>query len=103
MSWLQFHKDGWLVALKVCPGAKQTQLAGVLGQRLKLRVQAPASEGRANEAIIRWFTQALNLRFDQIEIVQGHTRGIKTVLIRNCERHKIEDLLESSSSRGADV
>ena len=43
--------DGWEVRVKVVPGAKQEGVAGVLGDRLKVRVRAPPEDGRANAAV----------------------------------------------------
>ena len=40
-----------LIRVKVVPGASRAGIAGVLGDRLKVRVSAPAEGGRANKAV----------------------------------------------------
>ena len=45
--------DDVLIRIKVVPGASGNGIAGVLGDRLKVRVSAPAEGGRANKVCLR--------------------------------------------------
>jgi hypothetical protein len=53
-SYLRDHPDGCTLMIRVQPGAKKTAITGIYGQgehaALKIAVQAPPIEGRANEA-----------------------------------------------------
>jgi len=51
-----------LIAVKAVPGAARDEIAGLLGERLKVRVAAPPEDGKANEAICRVLAAALGLR-----------------------------------------
>jgi uncharacterized protein YggU (UPF0235/DUF167 family) len=57
-------------------------MAGVLGDRIKVRVSAPAEGGKANEAIRRVVAGAVGVRASQVEIESGHGHAEKTVLVR---------------------
>ena len=59
------------------PGASRSQLAGVLGDRLKVRVAAPAEGGKANRAVVRLVKEWLGAV--EVEIVSGRSRATKTV------------------------
>lgn len=59
--------------LKAVPGARRDEIAGWLGDRLKIRVTAPPEGGKANKAICALLAEALDLRPRDIEIVAGHT------------------------------
>ena len=48
------RRDGadWVVEVRVQPRASRTEFAGLLGDRLKVRLQAPPVDGRANAALL---------------------------------------------------
>ena len=63
------------------PGAKKTEVKGVHGDRLKIRLAAPPLEGRANEALIAWLSKTLGIPTHQIELISGDTGRQKRVRI----------------------
>lgn len=73
-----------LLLVKAVPGAKRDEVAGVLGERLKVRVSAPPEGGKANEAICRVVAEALGngVRARDVEVARGHTSAEKTLRIR---------------------
>lgn len=72
---------GAFLAVKAVPGAKRDQVAGVLGDRLKVRVAAPPEDGRANKAICVLLAAELGRKAREVEVVQGHSNPEKTVRI----------------------
>jgi uncharacterized protein (TIGR00251 family) len=76
------EKDGGLtVDLVVQPRASREGIA-VMGERLKISVNAPPVDGKANEAVIRVLAQALGVPRGAVEILRGETGRRKTVRIR---------------------
>jgi hypothetical protein len=71
-----FKADGadTLIRLKVIPGASQDAVAGLLGDRLKVRVVAPPEDGKANKAICRLLRKTLNCG---VTIESGHGSPLK--------------------------
>lgn len=67
------------LAIKVVPGASRTEVAGVLGDRLKVRVAAPPEGGKANRALVEVLSRWLGVR--DVEIVAGHSSAEKTVRV----------------------
>jgi uncharacterized protein (TIGR00251 family) len=65
----------------VQPRASQEGIA-LLGDRLKISVNAPPVEGKANEAVIRVLAQTLGVARGAVEILRGQTGRRKTVRIR---------------------
>lgn len=51
MPWLKAIPGGVELRLKVVPGASRSSVAGVLGDRLKVRIAAPPEGGKANRAV----------------------------------------------------
>ena len=79
-----------LLRLKVVPGASCTQLAGQLGDRLKLRISTPPEAGKANKAIINFLADKLCIRANQITIESGHTSPEKIIRIANADATAVQ-------------
>jgi len=65
----------------VQPGAKRSSVAGPHGERLKLRVAAPPSEGRANAAVIAFVAERLGVPRGQVSIVRGEHSRDKVIAV----------------------
>ena len=78
----RWDPEGRLICrLRVQPRASRPGLAGVLGDRLKLRLHAPPVEGAANTAVLRWAADAFGVPAGAVEIVRGTTARNKTLRI----------------------
>lgn len=76
--WLRAVPTGVEIRLKVVPGASRSGIAGVLGDRLKVRVAAPPEGGRANRAIEELLS---GLCARRCQVVAGHGTPLKSVLV----------------------
>lgn len=79
MSWLISTKDGVLLTLKVTPRAKRTEVSGVDPDWLRLRIQAPPVDGKANDAIITFFAESFKIHRRSVEICTGDTTRLKRI------------------------
>ena len=70
-----------LLQVKVVPHASRTQVVGVLGDALKIKVAQPPEGGRANEAVLEVLAETLQIPGANLAIVAGHSRPRKTVRI----------------------
>ena len=68
-----------LLAVKAVPNAPQSALAGWLGDTLKVKVHAPALEGRANEELCAFLARQLGLRPRAVTVTHGHAARLKLV------------------------
>ena len=82
------------IRLKAVPGASRDSIAGVLGDRLKVRISAPPEGGKANKAICKLFAKALNIKPVNIEIIAGHTNPEKTIQITSLSLEQISAMLD---------
>ena len=68
--------------VRVQPRASRTAIAGVLGDEiLKIALAAPPVEGRANEALVRFFAELLDVAPSAIEIISGGQSRNKVVRV----------------------
>jgi len=83
---LRTAAGGVTLAVRAQPGAKKTAIAGVYGggatARLKVSVQAPPLEGRANAAFIRFFADTFGLPKSAVELLSGELSRNKVFLLR---------------------
>ena len=82
--------DHLLLRVKAVPGASREALAGVLGDRLKVRVAEPPEGGRANAAICALVARTLGLRPRQVAVQAGHASAEKTLRIDGWPGHPDE-------------
>lgn len=81
--WLKRTGDDTALKLHVQPGARRTALCGEHGEALKIKLAAPAVDGKANAALVEFLAQRLGVPKLRIVIAQGLTGRNKRVLIHN--------------------
>ncbi len=70
-EWYRSSGNSIMLILHVQPGAKQTSVAGLHGDALKIRLAAPPIEGRANEALLRFIADFFKVPLRAVELKQG--------------------------------
>ncbi len=68
-----------MLRVHVQPGARRPGVIGRHGDAVKLRVTAPAVEGRANEAVLAAVAELFGLHPGQVSLVSGATARAKRV------------------------
>ncbi|MDR3502402.1 MAG: DUF167 domain-containing protein [Legionella sp.] len=83
-----YQQDGNLITLNVYvqPGAKHSDIAGVHGDALKIRLQTPPIEGRANEALIKFIAQLFEVPNRQVLLKRGEKSRHKILHITGSKR-----------------
>lgn len=75
------HPEGAALAVRVVPGAASSSLAGLTGGALRVRVAAPAVEGKANTALLSFLAGQLGLRARALRLAAGARARDKLVVI----------------------
>lgn len=71
-NWFRVAGDGRItLTLHIQPGAKKTEFSGMHGDALKIRLAAPPVDGKANEALIRFIADRLNLPKSAVNLKSG--------------------------------
>jgi uncharacterized protein len=96
---LRAAADGVTLAVRAQPGAKKTAITGIHGEggaaQLKIAVQAPPIEGRANTALIAFLAETFPLPKSAIEIVSGELSRNKVFLLRGVSLAQAELLFSN--------
>lgn len=67
--------------IKAVPNAPRSEVVGWLGEALKVKIRAPALEGKANQALCVFLAEALGLPKRAVRLLQGETSRKKVVEI----------------------
>ena len=81
MNWLTATADGVRLTLHVQPGARRTEVAGLHGDALKIRLAAPPVDGKANAELVRLLAEAFGVPRRQVAILRGETSRDKLVRV----------------------
>ena len=81
-----------IFAVRVQPRASKDEIVGEMAGAIKIRLQAPALEGRANEALIEFLAELLKTPKGAVRILNGERSRIKRVEIRGVTKQQIEGL-----------
>ena len=79
--WVSAVKNACRLAVQVSPNARKSEIASFDGDALKIRLQAPPVDGKANEALVQFLAKKLRIPKKSIEITHGHTNKHKLLLI----------------------
>lgn len=80
-TWYRCIGETVILNLHVQPGARHSELAGLHGKALKVRLAAPPIDGRANEALQKFFAALFSVPLRQVELKQGAHSRHKVVAI----------------------
>ena len=96
---VQINSDTRL-SVKVIANSSRTNIVGWIGNELKVKLAAPAENGKANIALLKLLSKELRLHRASIKILRGYTGQLKVVIIDNIEsatlQLKIDKYLNSS-------
>jgi hypothetical protein len=80
-NFAQDVADGCTLSVRVHPGARKNGVTGVHADALKIALTAPPVDGKANEALIGFLADALQLPRARVALVAGATSRAKIVRI----------------------
>ena len=90
-AWCRETPTGVRLTVRVTPGARSNGVGEPSGTELRLRIAAPAVEGKANEELRRYLARLLGVRTSAVEVMSGSTGRTKIVEVTGCSvRHAID-------------
>jgi len=78
-EWLRAGDGKITLTLHIQPGAKKTEVAGLYGDALKIRLAAPPVDGKANAALIGFVAERLQLAKSAVSLKSGQTSRRKVL------------------------
>jgi uncharacterized protein len=94
MLEIQQGKDAVTILVRVLPCTSPSEVVGETAGALKIRVQAPALENRANQELIAFLAELLKTPKAAVRISSGERSRVKRVELRGVTREQVLRLLE---------
>jgi uncharacterized protein len=86
-----------IFAVRVLPRAHRDEIAGEMDGALKVRLRAPAMEGRANEALVEFLAGVLRSSRSAVRILSGERSRMKRVEVRGVTEEQVRGLLKGEA------
>lgn len=81
-KWLSAIAGGIRLAVQIAPNAKKTEVIAVTDDALRIRLHAQPIDGKANEALIRFVADTLDVPKSAVQITHGFTSKRKLLEVR---------------------
>lgn len=91
MSWITDSKGGAIIQVHATPRASKTQIQGLHGDALKIRLQAPPVDGKANDTLIEFLAATLGISKRQITLLSGQTSRQKRLNLQGITASQVEN------------
>lgn len=85
--------EGVVFVVRVQPHASNSEVVGVANGALKIRIEEPPTDNRANVALCEYLAQLLKTPRSAVRILAGDRSRIKRVEVRGITAKQVCDLL----------
>jgi uncharacterized protein (TIGR00251 family) len=92
-GWLNVSHRGVLLNLQIQPGARRSEIVGLHGAALKIRLAAPPVDGKANACLVSFLAEVLGLPIASISLVSGQSSRSKRVAVANLAADEVRNRL----------
>jgi hypothetical protein len=77
------------LSVRVQPRASRNEVAGLVGETLKIKLTAPPVEGAANDACLDFLAKLLDLAPSRLAIIQGDRSRNKVIRIMGLTKNEV--------------
>ena len=95
VEWLRVGDGKITLTLHIQPGAKKTEVAGLYGDALKIRLAAPPVDGKANAALIAFVADRLGVARSAVNLKSGQTSRRKVIEVLAVSADDAQRLLQN--------
>jgi len=95
-TYLKTCSRGTILLVHIQPNSSKSEIKGLHGERIKIRISSPPVEGEANQTLIDFLSKFFNKPKNQIEIIRGAKSRTKDVLISDISVLDIQKKLNNS-------
>ena len=81
MTWYSWKGEILFLELRIQPRAKQNDIAGIMGDRLRIRIQSPPVDGKANKCLVNFLGAQFDVPTSKVKLINGHNNRNKRVAI----------------------
>ena len=67
------------IVLRIVPNARRTEVVGMHGDAIKIKIHSPATDGTANAALLKFLAEELDVPARSVRIVSGEKSRDKLI------------------------
>ena len=86
--------DGTVITMRLQPGAKRSAVCGMYGDAVKVAIQAPPVDGKANAALREFLADKLGVPQGAVTLLTGQTGRGKRIRISGLAPEQVMSALE---------
>jgi uncharacterized protein (TIGR00251 family) len=91
--WYKENKNGLTLNIYVVPRSSKSEIVGIYNDCLKIKLKSPPVDNAANEELIKFLAEKLNIPKRSIEIIKGHAQKKKIISLSSCNLALISSLV----------
>ena len=84
-----------IIRVRVIPNASRNEVVGRIGSTVRVKVAAPAIDGKANAELVEFLSDFFEVRNRGVKIVRGQKGKEKTVEIFGRPEEELEEVMET--------
>lgn len=84
-----------IIRVRVIANAKHNEVMGRVGSIVRVRVAAPAVDGKANRELIEFLSEFFGVKRHDVSILRGEKGKEKTVQVEGRPEHEIEEMMDA--------
>ena len=88
---LKITENGLLINIRISPNSAKNEII-ISGEMIKVKITSQPIEGKANKAVIEFFSKQFKIPKTSIEIVKGETSKDKTILVKVFDEDKLQHI-----------
>jgi uncharacterized protein (TIGR00251 family) len=83
--------DHCVLQIKAAPNAAEDEIQGWLGNSLKVKIQAPPTDGKANERLCAFLTEKLCLPRGAVVLISGTSSRQKRLSVQDLSDQQVRE------------
>src|SRR6266849_1892300 len=96
---LKESASGITFSVRVHPRARKDAITGIVGDALKLALTAPPVDGKANHAVVEFFSDLFEIARSSITLASGETRRNKVIRVSGISAEQVRQRLQSALTK----
>jgi uncharacterized protein (TIGR00251 family) len=93
MAWIRVDQDGSIIEVHVLPQGRKNEIIGLYNDRLKVKIDAPPVDGKANACLLRFLAEVLKVKISSLELIKGEASRQKQVKVYQLSPQEIDRLI----------
>jgi uncharacterized protein len=90
LNWIAPVVGGVRLRVRVQPRASRSECTGLVGDELRIRLAAPPVDGAANDALVRFLAQALDVSRGAVALIAGASSRSKVIEVQGVDAKTVQ-------------